>query len=305
MRNRSFSANTRQSLHEQSSQMQIAKQSYPELKGIVLMCVAMLSIPLVDGLAKHLSGSYSPFFISWGRYAVAIVLILPIGLGLYGKGVFPKQNLGSHVLRTAFLVTAMTLYFLSRSMVPLATAMSAYFVGPIIASLLAVRFLGEKMTVTKLIALALGFVGAMIVIQPSTSMELGVLLALASGVSFACYIVTTRSASKNSSPTKTLAFQCLLGALFLFPQAVLTWSVPLWQDVPFFLAMGVLSIFSHFLSIAAFRYAQASTLSPLVYLELLSAAIIGYVFFNEVPEMHVWMGAAIIVSSGLLLLRKA
>ncbi|MEE9335836.1 MAG: EamA family transporter [Granulosicoccaceae bacterium] len=284
--------------------MAIAKQSYPEVKGIALMCVAMLSIPLVDGIAKHLSGSYSPLYISWVRYAVASLLILPLGLKLFGKSVFPSENLGSHVLRTVFLVTAMTLFFVSVSVTPLATAMSAYFVGPIIASLLAVRFLGESMTMTKLIALSLGFIGAIVVMRPGGSMEPGILLALGAGVSFACYIVSTRSASKNTSPVKTLVFQCLLGALLLLPQAVFAWSVPQIEDAPFFLAMGALSVLSHFLSIAAFRYAQASTLAPLVYLELLSAAAIGYVFFKEVPELHVWIGAAIIVASGLMLLKK-
>ena len=269
------------------------------------MCIAMLSIPMVDGIAKHLSGSYSPLFISWVRYAVASLLILPIGLKLFGKGVFPSENLGSHILRTVFLVTAMTLFFVSIAITPIATAMSAYFVGPIIASLLAVNFLGERMTTIKIIALVLGFIGAIVVIQPGGSMEPGILLALGAGISFACYIVSTRSASKNTSPIKTLAFQCLLGALLLLPQAVFTWEIPRLEDAPFFLAMGVLSVLSHFLSIAAFKYAQASTLAPLVYLELLSAAAIGYVFFNELPELHVWIGAAIIVSSGLLLLKKA
>ena len=88
----------------------------------------------------------------------------------------------------------------------------------------------------------------------------------------------------------------------MLPQALITWSSPVWQDVPLFIAMGVLSVFSHFLSIAAFRYAEASVLSPLVYLELLSAAVIGYFFFDEIPALHVWIGAAFIVGSGLILI---
>lgn len=282
--------------------MAIQAASLNAWRGIGLMSLAMLSIPMVDGLAKYLSSSYSPLYISWSRYAVAALLIVPIACLRFGRTPFPQNNLRSHVLRTVFLVSAMTLFFVAISITPLATAMSAYFIGPVIASLLAVRFLGEQLTRTKITALTLGFIGAIIVVNPGTSIEPGVLLALASGVCFACYLVTTRQASQNTSPLKTLAFQCSFGAVLLLPQALVFWSLPAREDWPLFAAMGALSLVSHFLSIAAFRYAEASTLSPLVYLELLSATAIGYIFFHELPAAHVWFGAVFIVLSGLLLL---
>src|SRR5512134_2258016 len=102
-------------------------------KGIILMIVAMLSIPVVDGLAKHLSASYSPLFISWARYAVACGIVLPFAAALHGARVFPAERLTAHCLRSLFLVAAMTLYFLAIARIPVATAVSAYFVGPIVA----------------------------------------------------------------------------------------------------------------------------------------------------------------------------
>jgi len=147
----------------------------------------MLSIPLVDGLAKHLSESYSPLFISWLRYSIASLLILPIGLALFGRKVLPERNISSHVLRTVFLVSAMTLFFLAIAITPLATATGAYFVGPIIASILAVYVLGERMNKLRLLALVVGFLGALIVVRPSASVDPGVFLALGSGALFACY----------------------------------------------------------------------------------------------------------------------
>jgi len=270
--------------------------------GIGLMCLAMLSIPLVDGLAKHLSAGYSPLFISWLRYCIASLLILPIGVTLFGRQTLPDKNISLHVLRTVFLVSAMTLFFLAIAITPLATATGAYFVGPVIASILAVYVLGERMTKLRLLALVAGFLGALIVVRPSASVDPGVFLALGSGALFACYLVSTRTASQETSPIKTLVFQCLLGALLLLPLGLSTWSLPMWQDVPLFVVMGVLSVLAHLLSIAAFRYAEASTLSPLVYLELLSAAAIGYFFFAETPALHVWVGVSFIVVSGLILI---
>lgn len=274
-----------------------------QTQGVILMAVAMLTIPLVDGLAKYLSASYSPLFLSWARYAVACLVVLPFAAAIHGPRLFPAGRLGSHVLRTVFLVAAMTLYFLSLARIPLATAVSAYFVGPIIAVVLSIVVLRERMTARKALSLALGFAGSLVILQPGATMDPGVLLALGSGVFFAFYLIATRQAARDSDPVKTLAFQCVVGALLLTPQAVLAWSTPAWNDILFFAGLGVLSVASHLLSIVAFRFADASTLAPLVYVELIGAALIGYVAFNEVPGAPTLIGAGCIVAAGLVLLQ--
>lgn len=270
----------------------------------MLMTLAMLSIPLVDGLAKYLSVSYSPLFISWARYAVACVIVLPIAAAKHGPHLFPAEQRSSHILRTVFLVAAMTLYFLAIARIPLATAASTFFVGPIIAVVLSIVILGERMTPLKALSLALGFAGSIVVLQPGGSMDPGILLALGSGIFFAFYLVATRRASQGSDPVKTLALQCFTGALLLTPQAIWSWSVPAWNDSIFFAGLGLFSSISHILSIAAFRLADASTLAPLVYMELIGAALIGYLAFDEIPGSSTIIGAAFIVAAGLILLRR-
>lgn len=274
------------------------------LLGIGLMALAMLLIPLVDGLAKHLSQTHSPLYISWARYAVACLVVLPIALRLHGRAFLPRRNIGSHLLRTIFLMAAMTLYFLAIARIPLATAVSAYFIGPIIAVLLAFFILKEPLTARKLVALGLGFAGAMFILRPGGDLDPGIVLAMGSGGCFALYLIATRKASQSSDPVKTLVFQCLVGAVILTPGAIWTWSVPIMAELHLFVAMGVLSTISHMLSIAAFRYADASTLAPLVYLELVASSLLGYFFFGELPGPSVWIGAAIIVAAGLVLMHR-
>ena len=155
--------------------------------GLILMTIAMLSIPLVDGLAKYLSVSYSPLFLGWARYAVACLIVLPFTAAIHGPHLFPAERRGSHVFRTVFLVTAMTLYFLSIARIPLATAVSTYFVGPIIAAVLSVIVLKERMTARKALSLTLGFVGSIVILRPGGSMDLGILLALGAGI-FLCVL---------------------------------------------------------------------------------------------------------------------
>ena len=274
----------------------------PSMLGVVLMACAMLSIPLVDGLAKYLSGSYSPLYLAWARYAVAATIVLPIAAMMGGGSPLPKERQTSHLLRTVCLVIAMTLYFLAIAQIPLATAVSAYFVGPVVAVALSLLVLKERVTPRKILSLVLGFVGAIVILRPGAVVEPGILLAFGSGVFFAFYVIATRQAAQVSDPLKTLAFQCAAGALLLTPQALVFWAMPAWSDLLLFAALGAMSAISHLLSIAAFRHAEASTLAPLVYLELIGAALVGYLAFNDIPGTATLAGAALIVAAGVLLL---
>ncbi|MFT4131682.1 DMT family transporter [Labrys sp. (in: a-proteobacteria)] len=268
------------------------------------MIIAMVSVPTVDGIAKYLSTDYSPFFIGWARYAVAGLAVLPLSALLHGRRMFPSEHLASHIARTVFLVAAMTLYFLAIARIPLATALCAYFVGPILAVALSIVVLKERMTPAKGVSLALGFVGSLIILQPGGGIEPGILLALASGICFAFYLIATRRAAQQSDPVKTLAFQCFFGAALLTPQAVLSWSAPAVDHLLLFAGLGLISAVCHLLSIIAFRLADASTLAPLVYAELVGAAIVGYFAFGDVPDAITLLGAAFIISAGLILLLR-
>jgi drug/metabolite transporter (DMT)-like permease len=278
-------------------------QSRPAI-GVILMVVAMLTIPLVDGTAKYLSADYSPVFLGWARYVIASAIVVPIAAAIHGRGIFPAERLGSHLLRTIFLIASMTLYFLAIARIPLATAASAYFVAPIVGMLLAVVILRERMTARKVLSVILGFVGSLIILRPGSSIDPGILLALGSGFSFAFYIIVTRQAAQGSDPVKTLVFQCVVGAALLTPFGLPSWSMPAWNDLVFFLVLGVFSSLSHMLSITAFKRTDASTLAPLVYVELIGAALIGYLAFGEIPGLPTVIGAGLIVAAGLILLQR-
>lgn len=283
----------------------MSDSSSRQATGILLMTAAMLSIPVVDGIAKYLTAAYSPLFIGWARYAVASLIVLPIAALRNGWRIFPEEKRISHLLRTLFLVISMTLYFLALARIPLATAISAFFIGPIVAVVLSIFILKERMTWPKVMSLALGFIGAIVILRPGAALNPGILLAFGAGLSFALYLIATRRASQASDPIKTLAFQCVIGTLLLTPQALLTWAPPQWGDLGFFLCLGLFSAFTHLMSIAAFRFAEASLLAPLVYLELIGAALIGYYAFGEIPDAFTLIGAGFIIAAGLILLKRS
>lgn len=283
----------------------MSDSSSRQATGILLMTAAMVSIPLVDGIAKYLTAAHSPLFVGWARYAVAGLIVLPIAFLRNGRQIFPTERRASHLLRTFFLVLSMTLYFLALARIPLATAISAFFIGPIVAVVLSIFVLKERMTWPKIASLALGFVGAIIILRPGAELNPGILLAFGAGLCFGLYLIATRWASQSSDPIKTLAFQCVVGTLLLTPQAALTWTTPHWSEFGFFLCLGLFSAFSHMMSIAAFRFAEASLLAPLVYLELIGAALIGYYAFGEIPDAYTIIGAGFIIAAGLILLKRS
>jgi drug/metabolite transporter (DMT)-like permease len=272
-------------------------------KGIVMMIMAMLIIPVVDGIAKYLSSEFSPLFISWARYAVASVFVLPFTFMKRGADVFPKERLSIHFLRTIFLVSAMALYFFSISLIPLATAISAYFVGPIVAAVLGILFLREKLNAIKLLSLIFGFMGSMVILRPNSVLGPGIIMAFGSGFLFALYMITSRMTSVESDPIKTLALQCVIGSFLLLPLAIIFWKIPAIEYLHLYIGLGLFSALGHIMTIYAFRFTDASTLAPLVYVELVATIFIGYIVFSEIPNVSTAIGAACIILSGLLLFR--
>jgi drug/metabolite transporter (DMT)-like permease len=275
------------------------------LKGVLLMVGAMLIIPVVDGIAKYLTADYSAVFIGWARYAFAALLVLPLAALRHGRRIFPLERRAAHFMRTVFIILAMTLYFMAIATIPLATAATTALIGPVAAVVLSVFFLKEQLTPRKLISLALGLAGSLVILGLNGSVELGVLYALGSGLTFGCYMVATRHASRDSDPIQTLAFQVFYGALLLTPFALFSWSTPASGDLIFFIGIAVLSTLSHVMSISAFRFADASTLAPLVYVELVGVAIIGYFAFDEIPTVTTVFGAALIVAAGAILIQRS
>ncbi len=273
-------------------------------RGLALMTAAMLSIPIADGIAKHMTAGYQPVFVGWASYIASALVVLPVSASRHGRRMLPERGRIWHGLRTVFLVTAMSFYFMAIARIPLATAVSTYFVGPIIAVGLSAVLLKERLTWRKASSLALGFAGSLVILRPGAEISPGILFALASGVVYAFYLIATRKAAETGQPLQALSFQYLVGSLLLTPVALATWTTPQPADLLLFAAMGIVGAISHLMSIAAFRLVEASTLSPMVYLELLGAVVIGYVAFHEVPDATTMLGAGGIILAGLILVRR-
>lgn len=277
--------------------MQAARENY---LGISLMAFAMLVIPISDGIVKILSEDYAILFLNWIRFLIGGMIFIPLTLILYKGHKLQRHEMASLSLRTVLHVLAISLYFLAISTVPLADALGAYFVAPIVAIIFAAILLGERVSLIQLSSVMLGFIGAMIVVRPGPTMDIGMVYAVLSGVVFGLFLVLTRKAGKTVPPIITLGFQCGIGSLLLLPIAIYVWSPIRSADIALMVAAGVIWAIGHFAIIQAFKRSLATVLAPFVYVEILGGVSVGYLFFRDIPSSMTVAGILIVVAAGLL-----
>ncbi|MCV6575621.1 MAG: DMT family transporter, partial [Cohaesibacter sp.] len=181
-----------------------------------------------DGFAKILSTmGYDSGQITFGRYFFHMLLLMPIVLVKYGpKGCFPK-GIKAHTVRSLTLIISTFCFFSALQTVPLADALSLAFVAPLVVTALSMPILGEKVGIHRWLAVLVGFVGAMIIIQPGSGVfQWQALYALGAGSLFGVYIVLTRKTAGDNPPLVTLMYQGILGVITLAILAYLNWQTP-------------------------------------------------------------------------------
>lgn len=275
--------------------------------GMLLMAFAMLLIPGIDAIAKLLSGTVSPAQIAWGRFVFQTLLLLPVIL-LTGRPV-RSARLGVHACRGALIATAIVLLFWALRYLPIANAIAIFFVEPLILTLFSALFLRESVGARRLVAVAVGLLGAMIVIRPSwEAFGWAAVLPLGTAICFAGYLTLTRHVAGNEDVLTIQLWAGIFAALVL--SAVLMMGgatgveviAPAWPtawELGMLGALGLIATVGHVLIALALRHASASILAPFQYLEIFSATVLGFVLFGDFPDAVTWLGTSIIVASGL------
>lgn len=275
--------------------------------GVLCMAAAMLLLPVGDTFAKILTGVMSPLEVTLWRLIAQALCLVPVAFVLRRR---LRGAMFSPIVALSGLLVVITLVSLigAFAVMPLATAIAIFFVEPLILTLLAGLLLGEVAGPRRYAAVAVGFAGALIVIRPGFS-EFGhaTLLPLVAATAYALNMIVLRRACATRSG---LTVQCgatvyAAGGMILFmglsPLAggtavsVTGWPVWVWGAI---LACGAFASASFVLIAAAFRAAEATTLAPLQYLEILGATLAGFLVFGTFPDGLTWLGMAIILGSG-------
>lgn len=280
--------------------------------GIWIVILAMLLFPSLDVLAKLLAKTLSPVQISFLRAACQAIFFLVMMRGL-PKLIYPPKLSLTLILCAACMNTGIIFMVWGLIYLPVANAIALFFVEPLLLMLLSSIILKEKSSFVRYLLAVIGLIGAMVVIRPNWQLYgWPAILPICCALCFALYLLIIRGTRSQVSTTQAQAYislvgTILLGLVLLFGQSfdiqVLKWNTVIPENYTLIFLLGFFATLTHWLMGKAFTLNQANVLAPFRYLEIISATALGYIIFNDIPDLMTWVGTAIILSSGLLLMK--
>ena len=275
-----------QPLHTQSS-----------LHGILWMSLAAIFFSITFGLVRHISESIHAYEQTLFRHIVGILILAPF---IIHGGL---QSLKTHQLRLNIFRNfigngGVTLSFLSITMIPLTDALTLHFTLPIFAILFALFILKEQVGFHRWIAVFFGFMGVLVVLRPGfQDVNLGMLAALAATACYGLSDVLLRKLSQTDMTLSIVFFSFVFQLPFSLPLAIQYWVMPTEVELLWLAAMGAASLGAQWSLSKAYILADASVVSPVLFIRLPMVSIIGLVFFDQITDIWTWIGAAIIFGS--------
>jgi drug/metabolite transporter (DMT)-like permease len=276
------------------------------LTGIALVSLTYLLFTLLDGSAKWLVGSVPVIVVVWLRFVTHVLIAGAVLFPLRGMSLVRTRHMRWHLLRAAMFCGMTGLNFWSLQYLQLAVTSSIYFIVPILIALMAAPLLGEKLDAGRWAAVIAGFAGVLVIVRPgSAEFHPALLLAIGNTVLYALFNLMTRRLAAYDSPETIQYLPAVGAAILLAPFALAGWESPQgWLEWSVACLLGALGGVGHYCLALAHRYAPATVLAPFLYQQVLYMALFGYVVFGDVPSAGVWIGAAIVIASGLYLFAR-
>ena len=269
-------------------------------RGIALILASTVFLGTSDVTSKYLSATLPSIEITWIRFVVFALIMVP-GV-LPGSPLFAlrTQRSGLQVMRGVAMLGSSLFFISGLRFLPIAEASATGFVSPLFVTVLSIVFLSESVGVRRWLATAVGLIGVLIILRPgSSAFHPAVLFPLVSALCWACMLVMTRMMSGREAVMTTMTYSSIVGLVILSAMVPFVWVAPSWHDILFGIFIGVASTAGQWIVVLAFRYADASVLAPFSYTQLLWVSILGFLIFGEVPDIWTVTGAAFIVASGL------
>jgi drug/metabolite transporter (DMT)-like permease len=276
-------------------------KTHRPLLGVAFMLVAMAILPGIDVIAKFLGAKGVPILLLvWARLTFGTALTLPFALRhARGRDLLPDRPL-LHGLRAALLASSTFTFFYALKTLAIADALAIFFVQPLVVTLLSPLVLHERVGARRWAAVAAGFCGTLIIIRPGfVALNPGSLLALSAGTTLALYLLITRRIA-GAAPAMLTTFRTnLMGAVISSILVVFVWQNPEPWQWPLLVALAAIANLGHYLIVRAYDHAEASLLAPLGYAEMVTSTLMGWVFFNQLPDGFTVLGVAILIACAI------
>lgn len=277
------------------------------IKGIIVLVLSAWALSTLDASAKWIMAVGVPMWVmAWIRYVMHLVLVCALILPSRGLGALRSVRPQAQLARGAVMLLATMSFFTTLHYLPQAEATAINFLAPLIVLALAPWVLKEPARISRWIAAAVGFLGVLVIIRPSSGLDpVGTLFGLLTACLFAGQYILTRRVAQDD-PLTSIIWSGAVGSValtFLMP-FMLPAAVPALKALTAFqwlvlIGTGFWGALGHLLQIQAYRLAPASMLAPFVYLQIVSAAGLGWLIWNAFPDALTWLGIAIICTSGI------
>ena len=260
----------------------------------------------MDAAAKWVARTYPLTAAVWLRYLVPTLLVGGYLVATRGLKFAHAPRPGIQILRGMTLVVSTLCFWTALSHLPLVEAATVSFIGPTMVVIFSAFLLGERPQRMHWIALAMGFIGVLIALRPGLSNPgIGAIAALSSAAFYSLYLVLTRKVADQADSLVLLFHANAIGALALTVLAPATARMPNiaaeWMILP---ALGVFGAVGHWCMIKAYAKADAATLAPFMYAQLLVATFYGWLFYDNLPDGFTLLGMVVILASGLYVLNE-
>ena len=274
--------------------------------GIFLMCAAVFCFTLIDSSAKWLAAvGFIPIQITFIRYLGHFLSSFLIFFPQQGRRIFESRRPYIQIMRAVILMVGTFFNFLALKYLPLNITVAIFFAAPLVISVLSIPVLGERVPLKKFIAVLVGFVGVVIVIQPgSVGFQLEMLYSLVALLCASMYFILTRMVAQVDENPVSQIYSSGIPTLLLFPFVLNIWEWPSnWLDILAMGLMGLAATFGHSFTTVAHSWAKASTLAPVIYVQLIFMTLISWLVFNHLPTINTATGTIVIILTGLYLIR--
>ncbi|MGL3607500.1 DMT family transporter [Rhizobium sp. G187] len=271
--------------------------------GILLSSLAYFLFAVHDSMVKLLVETATVWQILFCRSLVILVGCLAMGGRALVHETRTSPALRPMMLRSLFLLAAWLCYFNSAKYMPLADITTLYFAAPIVAILLSIPILRERVPLTSWVAVLTGFAGVIIASNP-TGMTTGwpVYLALLAAVCWAIATILLRSTSQSTTSIVQMAMTNLFFLGLTAPMAIHSWTMPTGNALILLLSVGIIGGLGQLAYFESLRHAPISIVAPLEYTALIWAFALGYAIWGDIPGVNVWAGAVLIAAAGLIIL---
>ena len=271
------------------------------LRGIMFILIAVNMFPFMNIMVKVLSTDYNTIQLVWARYAGHLIFVLILFMPRRGWRLLRTRQPVPQIVRSLFLFTSTSCFFFSLNYISVPTASMINFTSPLIATVLAIPLLGEKVGIRRICAVLAGLIGAAIILRPGgVESHWAMFIGLGSATAYAGYQLLTRWTADGDPAETSIAYTAVVGAVVTSFALPWVWQSPdNWLDLAQFIAIGCIGGLGHFFVIRAFQHGEVSIITPFNYAQLVIAILLTYFIYGELPEFYSWIGAAIIIASGI------